>query len=60
MSAHSPATIPVTTLCELAMRWWGDRLDPDWPRLPDSQHTHSDEDKVNWGKNAKERVPVHA
>lgn len=33
---------------------------PDWPRLPDSQHTHSDEDKVNWGKNAKERVPVHA
>jgi hypothetical protein len=24
------ATLPVTTLCELAMRWWGDRLDPDW------------------------------
>ena len=24
------ATIPVTTLAELARRWWDDRLDPDW------------------------------
>ncbi len=24
------ATIHVTTLCELAMRWWGDRFDRDW------------------------------
>jgi hypothetical protein len=23
-------TIPVTTLCELAHVWWGDRLSPDW------------------------------
>ncbi len=24
------ATIPVTTLCDLAHQWWGDRLDPGW------------------------------
>jgi hypothetical protein len=24
------ATIPVTTLSELAHAWWGDRLDPGW------------------------------
>ena len=24
------ATIPVTTLCDLAHAWWGDRLAPDW------------------------------
>ena len=24
------ATIPVTTLCDLAHAWWHDRLDPDW------------------------------
>ena len=24
------ATIPVTTLSELAHAWWGDRLAPDW------------------------------
>ena len=24
------ATIPVTTLCELAYAWWSDRLEPDW------------------------------
>ena len=24
------ATIPVTTLCELAHRWWGDRLSVEW------------------------------
>lgn len=24
------ATIAVTTLCDLAHRWWGDRLAPDW------------------------------
>ena len=24
------ATIPVTTLSDLAHRWWGDRLDPQW------------------------------
>ena len=24
------ATVPVTQLCDLAYRWWGDRLDPDW------------------------------
>ena len=23
-------TIPVTTLCDLAHAWWGDRLSPDW------------------------------
>ena len=26
----SGATIPVTTLCELAHAWWGDRLDAGW------------------------------
>jgi hypothetical protein len=26
----SGATIPITTLAELAEAWWGDRLDPDW------------------------------
>lgn len=24
------ATIPVTTLCDLAHAWWSDRLSPDW------------------------------
>jgi hypothetical protein len=24
------ATLPVTTLAELAVAWWEDRLDPDW------------------------------
>ena len=24
------ATIPITTLGELANAWWGDRLAPDW------------------------------
>jgi hypothetical protein len=24
------ATIPVTTLAELAVAWWHDRLSPDW------------------------------
>jgi hypothetical protein len=24
------ATIPVDVLCDLAMRWWDDRLDPGW------------------------------
>ncbi len=24
------AIIPVGTLCDLAHRWWGDRLDPGW------------------------------
>lgn len=24
------ATVPVATLAELAHRWWGDRLAPDW------------------------------
>ena len=24
------ASIPVTTLAELAHSWWGDRLAPDW------------------------------
>jgi len=24
------ATIPVTTLCDLAYAWWSDRLEPDW------------------------------
>ena len=30
------ATISVTTLCDLAHAWWGDRLAPDWrPRTRD-------------------------
>ena len=30
------ATIPVATLSELAHRWWGDRLSPNWrPRTRD-------------------------
>ena len=24
------ATIAVTTLCDLAFAWWGDRLSPSW------------------------------
>jgi len=28
------ATIPVSTLCDLAHAWWADRLSPDW-------HPHS-------------------
>ena len=31
------ATIPVTTLSELAHAWWGDRLSPGWrPRTRDA------------------------
>jgi hypothetical protein len=31
------ATIPVSTLCDLAHRWWGDRLSPEWqPRARDT------------------------
>jgi len=30
------ATVPVTTLAQLANSWWKDRLDPDW-------HPHSRE-----------------
>ena len=31
LAGRSPgATIPVTTLCDLAHAWWHDRLDPDW------------------------------
>ena len=31
LAGRSPgATIPVTTLAELASAWWDDRLDPDW------------------------------
>jgi hypothetical protein len=31
LSGRAPgATIPVTTLCELAHAWWGDRVSPDW------------------------------
>ena len=26
----SGATIPISTLAELAEAWWGDRLAPDW------------------------------
>ncbi len=30
------ATISVSTLCDLAHAWWGDRLDPNWrPRARD-------------------------
>ncbi len=30
------STIPVTTLADLATRWWGDRLSSDWqPRTRD-------------------------
>jgi hypothetical protein len=33
-SCEPGATIAVTTLCDLAHRWWGDRLAADWqPRL---------------------------
>ena len=24
------STLPVTTLCELAHAWWGNRIDPNW------------------------------
>ena len=31
LAGRSPgATIPVTTLCDLAHACWRDRLDPDW------------------------------
>ena len=31
LAGRSPgATIPVTTLCDLAHAWWHDRLDLDW------------------------------
>ena len=31
LSGRAPgATIPVTTLCDLAQAWWSDRLAPDW------------------------------
>ncbi len=29
-SREHGATLPVTTLSDLAHRWWGDRLSPDW------------------------------
>jgi hypothetical protein len=33
-------TIPVTTLCDLAHAWWGDRLAPDWrPRTRERNQT---------------------
>ena len=36
-SREPGATVPVTTLCDLAHRWWGDRLSPDWkPRSRDA------------------------
>ena len=43
-SREPGATIPVNTLCELAHRWWGDRLSPDWqPRSrEDSQRILDD------------------
>ena len=29
------AIIPIGTLCDLANRWWDDRLEPDWrPHAP--------------------------
>jgi hypothetical protein len=31
LAGRSPgATIPVAKLAELALRWWDDRLDPQW------------------------------
>jgi hypothetical protein len=27
---HPGATIPVSTLRDLALAWWGDRVSPDW------------------------------
>ena len=34
------ATIPVTTLSELAHDWWGDRLSPEWqPHTRDQNQT---------------------
>ena len=38
LGARKPgATIPVSTLCDLAYRWWGDRLSPEWrPRSRDA------------------------
>ena len=31
LAGRSPgATIPVTTLCDLARAWWSDRLAPGW------------------------------
>jgi hypothetical protein len=32
------ATIPVTTLCDLAHAWWHDRLAPDWRPHPREQN----------------------
>ncbi|MEX0985776.1 MAG: hypothetical protein WD096_12130 [Actinomycetota bacterium] len=30
------AVVPITTLCDMALRWYADRLDPDWhPRTPE-------------------------
>jgi hypothetical protein len=35
LGAREPGeTTTVTTLCELAHRWWGDRLSPDWQPRP--------------------------
>lgn len=27
---HVGATVPIATLADLARRWYGDRLDPEW------------------------------
>ena len=32
------ATITVVHLCDLAHRWWGDRLDPAWRPHPREQN----------------------
>jgi hypothetical protein len=32
------AAIPVDVLCDLAMRWWDDRLDPGWRPHTREQH----------------------
>jgi hypothetical protein len=38
------ATIPVTTLSELAHRWWWDRLSPEWqPHLREQNQAILDE-----------------
>jgi hypothetical protein len=33
---------------------------PEWPKLANAQQTHSEQDKLNWDKNAKQDVRVHA
>ena len=43
-SREPGATIPVTTLSDLAHRWWGDRLSADWkPRSRDASQAILDE-----------------